>query len=203
MAMPHDPSALDPLLEGVGALHRSVDQEVIALLGVLPRLVCRPACAGCCPPDLTVLGAEAAWLRRAVGDELRGDSPGQEGACVFLDQRRHCRIYPYRPYVCRTQGLPFRWWEEDEQGEVQESRDVCPLNIDALSLGNSAAANSPAPSPFVANLALSHLAPDQCWLLGPREERLVELEEARNGGRLERVELRVLFRELSRAAEPG
>jgi Fe-S-cluster containining protein len=174
-----------------------VDEEAEALLGLLPRLKCGPACADCCPPDLTVLGIEAAWIRRAVGDSLRGAAPGEEARCAFLDERHHCRIYPFRPYVCRTQGLPFRWWEEDEAGEIQESRDVCPLNAGALSAPSSAVTATP---PGI-DLPLSHLTPDQCWLLGPREERLVELEEARNLGRLERVELRRLFQELSRDAK--
>ena len=44
--------------------------------------------------------------RKATGIE---EGAGPEGACAFLDGEGGCRVYPDRPYVCRTQGLPLRW----------------------------------------------------------------------------------------------
>ncbi|MBK7707050.1 MAG: hypothetical protein IPJ30_15135 [Acidobacteria bacterium] len=52
--------------------------------------------------------------------------PHTRGACAFLDQDA-CRIYPDRPYVHRTQGLPLRWIEDDLE-EAFKYRDICPLN---------------------------------------------------------------------------
>jgi hypothetical protein len=169
--------AYDALLDGIAALHREVDALGLELTERLPQpLVCRPGCSACCPADLTVLELEAEWIRRAVGDGLRGRAPARSG-CAFLDEAGRCRVYPYRPYVCRTQGLPLRWFEEDEYGEIQESRDLCEKSAGAFELGE--------------------LPEAELWLLGPFETRLVELAEAWGKTELRRRDLTDLFRELT------
>jgi len=55
-----------------------------------------------------------------------------------------------------------------------EMRDICPLN-DTGEL-------------------LVDLAPEQCWEIGPFEERLMRLQYAADGGEMRRVALRTLFR---------
>ena len=40
-----------------------------------------------------------------------------DGACVMLDERNRCRIYPVRPEKCRT--FPYEWVNE-------ESSSYCP-----------------------------------------------------------------------------
>jgi uncharacterized protein len=167
----------EALLDGIAALHREVDALGVELIGRLPHpLACRPGCSLCCPPDLTVLEIEAEWIRRAVGDRWRAEEPARSG-CAFLDEAGSCRIYPYRPYVCRTQGLPLRWYEEDERGEIIESRDICEKSAGAFEL--------------------EELAEDGLWLLGPCEARLVELAEAWGQGAVRRRGLGDLFRELT------
>jgi Fe-S-cluster containining protein len=148
----------DALLLGVSALHREVDALGGQLIERLPRaLRCGPGCAACCPADLTVLELEAEWIRHGVGAGLRGQARALAG-CAFLDQAKRCRIYPHRPYVCRTQGLPLRWFQEDEQGEILEFRDVCDMSAAAF--------------------VLDELGASELWLLGPFEARLVDLAEA-------------------------
>jgi Fe-S-cluster containining protein len=167
----------DALLLGVSALHREVDALGLELKERLPHaLACGPGCAACCPADLTVLELEAEWIRRAVGEGLRGQTPAPAG-CAFLDEAGRCRIYAHRPYVCRTQGLPLRWFEEDEQGEILETRDLCEESAEML--------------------VLDELDATELWLLGPFEARLVELAEAWRTPELRRCDLAGLFRELA------
>jgi hypothetical protein len=85
-------------------------------------LACRAGCDGCCQVDLTVSAVEAAAVQGYLGA-----LPGEERAgmaargrarlgggsasvgCVMLDGRGCCSVYPARPLVCRTQGLPLRY----------------------------------------------------------------------------------------------
>ena len=58
-------------------------------------------------------------------------------------------------------------------GEAAEMRDVCPLNA--------------------AGPALEELDPDECWTVGPIEERLAMRQAAVDGGEGRRVALRSMF----------
>lgn len=161
----------------IATLHRTVSkaaEDLAARLG--DRLRCRRGCADCCVDDLTVFVGEAEAIRRGVGDALRGAEPHAEGACAFLDDTGACRVYAWRPYVCRTQGLPLRWFAEDDDDEIVELRDICPLNDDG---------------------DLASLADDDTWLLGPTEEQLVRIELERGNDELRRVALRDLFAQLA------
>jgi len=161
-------------MDEVEAIHREVDvlaHEIAARHGT--RLKCGRGCATCCVDDLTVYEVEAERIRRSFPDLLRTGQPNAAGACAFLDESGACRIYAVRPYVCRTQGLPLRWFEEDEQDEIVEERDICPLNLEGP--------------------ALATLPDESCWLIGPFEERLAELQARKDGGAMRRVALRDLF----------
>jgi hypothetical protein len=162
-------------LADLEAFHREVDREAAALAARhLGRLRCGPRCAGCCLDGLTVLPVEAERIRRGAPAVLR-ERPFPDGGCAFLDPAGRCRVYPFRPYVCRTQGLPLRWFEEDDAGAIRERRDVCLLNL---------------PGP-----PLEALDETDLWTIGPYEERLVEIQE-RFGGNAERVRLRGMFGEV-------
>lgn len=159
-------------LVDLAELHREVDREAVSLAARHSgRLRCGPGCAGCCLDGLTVLPVEAERIRRGAPEVLR-ERPFPVGGCAFLGPSGRCRVYPFRPYVCRTQGLPLRWFEEDDREEVRERRDVCPLNL---------------PGP-----RLDALDDGDLWTIGPYEERLVEIQE-RFGGSAERVRLRGMF----------
>jgi hypothetical protein len=157
----------------VARLHGVVDELVAPIVaGHGTRLRCRSGCNDCCTDGLTVFAVEAAVIARHHGELLAHGTPHPEGACAFLDNAGACRIYAQRPYVCRTQGLPLRWLEQDEDGPV-EVRDICPLNLEGP--------------------GLEELSADECWTLGPIEERLGARQAAADGGRAERVALRSLF----------
>ena len=163
--------------DDIQTIHRDIDlraSEVEAQNA--GRLHCRQGCAGCCIDDITVFEAEAAPIRQAYRELLEHGQPHAEGACAFLDETGTCRIYASRPYVCRTQGLPLRWLD-DEEGI--ERRDICELN------------DLPVEG---ATPTLLDLPIEACWTLGPIEERLAKLQWAISGDRtLARVRLRDLF----------
>lgn len=176
MARPELESS-DPA-EALLALHEEVDRLAQALADRHgSRLRCARGCSGCCLDGLTVYEVEAERIRRHHADLLRRGAPHPAGACAFLDGAGACRIYPDRPYVCRTQGLPLRWLHETGDGEIAESRDICGLNAEG---------------PPLADLPEADL-----WLLGPVEQRLASLQHAREGeeGTGRRVALRDLFRD--------
>ncbi len=60
--------------------------------------------------------------------------------CVFLDKEGACTIYPYRPLICRTHGLPILYpiLEYDEAGRQRKSEEpqwqlfYCDLNFQGL-----------------------------------------------------------------------
>lgn len=163
----------------VQALHTEVDAAVAPLVTEhAARLRCGRGCTACCTDDLTVFEVEAALIRQHHPTLLAEEAPHPAGACAFLAEDGACRIYPHRPYVCRTQGLPLRWEEEDDEDGGVEYRDICPLN-EGEEVG--------APP-------LEELDASSFWTLGPAEARLATLQAAVDGGLLRRVPLRDLFR---------
>ena len=154
-------------------VHDVIDELVAPIVrGHGARLRCRSGCNDCCSDGLTVFALEAAVIERHYEELLASGTPHEEGACAFLDERGACRIYAHRPYVCRTQGLPLRWLEEDDEGPA-EVRDICPLNAEGP--------------------ALEGLTADECWTLGPFEDRLGARQALLDGGAATRVALRSLF----------
>lgn len=164
------------------ALHREVDEGAVALEAIhRDRLRCSLGCCFCCVDEITVFEIEAERIRRHHAELLAVAEPNPIGSCAFLDDRGGCRIYEHRPYVCRTQGLPLRWEDETPDGEPAELRDICPLNESGR--------------------PIEMLPAEECWEIGPFEERLRALQAARPGGQLARIRLRDLF--ARRAPEPG
>ncbi len=95
------------------------------------ELRCGPGCDACCRQRLTITATEAAaivaWAaeqpaeaREAIAAAARAsipvrpergsDPPGTTAAeaCAALDDAGRCRIYPARPLVCRSHGVPIR-----------------------------------------------------------------------------------------------
>ena len=156
-------------------LHRATDALIAPLVAMHgDRLQCKRGCHACCVDGLTVFALEAANIAEHHAELLETAERHPEGACAFLDPAGACRIYAQRPYVCRSQGLPLRWLEE-QQGDPVELRDICELNM---------AEERDTP--------LTELPADQCFTIGPVEERL--REQAQSAGASERVTLRSLFR---------
>jgi hypothetical protein len=170
------PRDLDTAQAELRALHAEVDDRARALSAKhVDRLQCTRGCARCCVDDLTVFAVEALHIQRHHAALLREGAPHPQGACAFLSGDGACRIYRERPYICRTQGLPLRWFERTGALPV-ERRDICP--------------------PEDTDPPITELDDRDCWLLGPYEARLAELQQRLDGaegapGR--RIALRSLF----------
>mgnify|MGYP003893663741 CR=1 FL=1 len=159
----------------VNAMVDNLHDEIDALVAPLEelhaaRLQCKRGCAGCCVDDITVFEVEAERIRRGHRSLLQEGAPHPTGACAFLDDEGACRIYDARPYVCRTQGLPLRWIDEEAASEY---RDICELNEHTGPL-------------------ITDLLPNVCWTVGPTEAKLQVLQ-AIHGEPMARVRLRDLF----------
>lgn len=158
----------------ISELHASIDAETGRLAVLLSdKLHCGIGCTDCCVDEITVFEIEAAHIRRRYPDLLTNGTPHPKGVCAFLDSRGSCRIYPCRPYVCRTQGLPLQWADEDENQNPVLLRDICPRNdvsIDLLGLPG-----------------------EMVWHIGPVEEKLAQMQYSITGAATNRVALRSLF----------
>ena len=166
------------MTKDITAFHEWIDRQTAALYEQHgTRLQCRRGCASCCVDELTVSAVEAEHIRAHATDLLETGAPHPKGRCAFLDEHEACRIYAWRPYVCRTQGLPLRWLDEDDEGYLVEYRDICPLNEDGP--------------------PIETLTEDHCWTIGPAEQELASIQQQRGSNNAERVLLRTLFKEQS------
>ena len=164
------------VLRDLRDLHNEIDDEAKALAKIhSERLQCRRGCSACCLDDLTVTRIEAERIRATHPDLLRNERPHPVGGCAFLDEQGGCRIYSDRPYVCRSQGLPLRIIFENESGEIEERRDICSLNLEG-------------------GPPLESLDEENCWLIGPFELRIGQLDDRLGGAERKRIALRDLFR---------
>ncbi|MFT4621816.1 MAG: Fe-S-cluster containining protein [Myxococcota bacterium] len=130
----------DEDLADYGRLVAKVDQHAARVTSAhAAAFACARGCTGCCHVELSVFPVEAASIRGWLGGlrvepevvpppaphavallGLAGRAP-----CAMLGADGLCRIYPVRPLICRTHGLPLAL--EDEDGLAG---DVCPLNFD-------------------------------------------------------------------------
>ena len=112
----------------------TIKNEYVALVSDLDRLIltlsqrlqsfinCAPGCSSCCQ-KFSILPLEAALIAVPATASLNPISGGEQ--CTLLEDNR-CSIYPQRPLICRTQGLPIGYVDEtNEQIEVS----ACPLNF--------------------------------------------------------------------------
>ena len=156
--------------------HTSIDEKARSLEELhQDQLECRRGCSNCCVDELSVFQVEAEQIVENCQSVLE-QKPHPVGACAFLDTEGQCRIYEYRPYVCRTQGLPLRWVEEDDE-ELREYRDICELNDK---------------EPMIETLA-----PEECWTLGESEGELAQMQFRAHGSEMNRLALRDLFKDRS------
>lgn len=74
---------------------------------------CATGCSDCCHVRLTITAVEAAAIRAHVttwSNEQRRNlaDTGAADRCAALDPAGRCKIYPVRPMVCRSHGVPVR-----------------------------------------------------------------------------------------------
>ncbi len=117
------PPVAESLRQDYNCLITDVDR-LAALLNVrLQRyLRCAPGCCSCCK-SFSVSALEAALIADTGVRAIQRED--DEDRCALLVAER-CSIYPQRPLICRTQGLPIGYIDEiNEQIEVS----ACPLNF--------------------------------------------------------------------------
>jgi hypothetical protein len=107
---------------------RDSADKIAEELGVVhvERLACRKGCCQCCT-NLSVFPVEffamVEEMKKAGWTKLHFDAAA---ICGYLDEKGECEIYPFRPIICRTQGLPLAFYDDDAQGY---SVTFCPKNF--------------------------------------------------------------------------
>jgi len=172
--MSNDPD-ITAFFELLKIFYRKVDEEISRLSEIHAGLKCRLGCSDCCVDKISVFHIEARNITHHFETMLRTARPHELGKCAFLGNQEDCRIYEHRPYVCRTQGLPLRWIDDNDKGERIEWRDICPKNNEIIVLMN--------------------LPENACFTLGHFEGLLAELQKNAFGN-LRRDQLRSLFGEI-------
>jgi uncharacterized protein len=100
------------------------------------HMCCAPGCATCCvletvtPLEADIIAGYLASHPLAPLAELSAGNKPEPGLCVFLEDNR-CSIYPVRPIICRTHGMPLRY-------PAQPGIDACPLNFTEFNLSTLA-----------------------------------------------------------------
>lgn len=100
-----------------------------------PEITCTRGCDGCCrhlslfPVEAVALAAALRKLPLPVIDRIkvRARASLPDGPCPLLE-KHCCLLYPARPLICRTHGLPLL---VNRDGERRV--DYCPLNFRGLS----------------------------------------------------------------------
>lgn len=93
--------------------------SVIATYG--NRLSCREGCSRCCilesimPVELVPIVRWYAIQPVSLQNTIKRDN---STPCIFL-HHDSCKIYPFRPIICRTHGYPVL---------INNNVDICPLN---------------------------------------------------------------------------
>lgn len=97
------------------------------------QLRCAPGCAACCQVALTITAVEADAIRTWAAEQpaavrtalAEGARAATSARCAALDGADRCRIYPARPLVCRSHGVPIRL------GRGAAAITACELNFTA------------------------------------------------------------------------
>jgi len=97
------------------------------------HLICKPGCSQCCEVERTVCSIEAYIVEQQLSHltsqkikRLRKLYRHDDETCPML-LRDRCVIYPARPIICRTHGLPILYREA-----VRAFVDYCRLNFTKL-----------------------------------------------------------------------
>jgi len=76
-------------------------------------LACRKGCCSCCL-NLSVWPVEFyAILEQMKTSNWPKPQLNEDKECGYLDDEGGCQMYPFRPIICRTHGLPLAYWQDD------------------------------------------------------------------------------------------
>jgi Fe-S-cluster containining protein len=120
-------TALPPVPEVIAAEYQKLIADLDSAIFTVQQhlqdcISCAPGCSSCCR-RFSVLPLEAALIADSAGFPLH--PPGRGEYCPHLNDNR-CSIYPQRPLICRSQGLPIGYIDED-RAQIEVS--ACPLNF--------------------------------------------------------------------------
>jgi Fe-S-cluster containining protein len=93
--------AIDALIEELEQIHKV-------------HLSCKRGCDLCCMA-ISVFPVEFYAIREELGDKINSGllpAPKYEEDCRFL-KNHNCAIYPSRPIICRTHGLPMLYMNSE------------------------------------------------------------------------------------------
>jgi len=132
----------DDPIERLAVLAEQVDGDFAAIhQRQAARMQCRAGCSACCRARLSITRVEEVFLRRGLAtlsDERRAELSARareenREMCPALDGDGRCGVYPFRPLICRTYGVPLR-----HRGAVALVNppviDVCDLNFNGTPL---------------------------------------------------------------------
>lgn len=102
-----------------------VDEKILKLEKKLNKhLSCKKSCSFCCI-ETTVLPIEFYSILSAL-KEAEHPPKFTKNPCTLL-YRSACQIYPFRPLICRTQGLALAYGSDDDPRN--KSIFFCELNF--------------------------------------------------------------------------
>lgn len=106
---------MNKAIEEYRRLRDDVDRKAAELMEVhRERLCCRALCSDCCV-NLTVWPVEFF----SIVEELKATKwprpVWDEAASCGLLKDGLCQIYPYRPIICRTHGLPLVYLHDEDR----------------------------------------------------------------------------------------
>ncbi len=162
----------------------ALDAEIVRIAQLHAGAIsCGPGCASCCQA-FSVLPIEAACVREAIGaldtasrERLGRNLAEDDERCPLLIDDL-CAIYAARPVICRTQGLPLAYVDEEREA----------IEVSACGL------NFPDDHAF---------APEDLLFMDQFNTRLAELNQAWCSTRNPDPAKRIPLRELACPTQPG
>jgi uncharacterized protein len=122
---------IETIINSYFSLRDELDAHCLQLYELhAPHLMCKAGCDQCCM-DFGMLPVEFFAISYEAGERIsNGVMPSSEQGCPFLIDHR-CVIYQSRPFICRTQGLPLLFMNDD-----QWELSACELNFTEYDFDN-------------------------------------------------------------------
>ncbi len=98
-----------------------------------PHIKCVAGCYGCCT-NLSVFPLEFYAIKQKIDENKLILTKNNLENCFFL-QNKLCQIYPFRPLICRSHGLPIVY-APDETKPQELSVSFCQLNFNEIDYEN-------------------------------------------------------------------
>lgn len=109
------PDTVQPILARYRQFRAEIDRQIERLTALYQQhLACRRGCCECCI-NLTVWPVEFFAILQDLQTAGIRIAPNPNADCVFLNNGL-CALYPFRPIICRTHGLPLAYLSEQDDG---------------------------------------------------------------------------------------